>query len=89
VQAALQLLGAGMLYAAGVWLVATVAKYRAAKVTRPRSRLQLYALQAAQIAGTFLFISFVHLFFRAGLAGRPISDTWADLVVLFGPATQG
>ncbi len=87
VQAALQLVGAGALYAAGVWLVATIANRRGGASATPRSRLQLQALHGAQIAGTFLFISCVHLLFRAGLSGRPISETWSDFVVLFGPAT--
>lgn len=83
----LQLVAAGVLYAAGVWLVATIAKRQGGASPKRRSRLQLHGLHAAQVVSTFLFVSCVHLLFRAGLSGHPISETWKDFVLLFGPAT--
>ena len=42
----------------------------------------------AATAATFVFVSFVHLVFRAGLSGRPLHSTWSDLTLLLGPTVE-
>jgi len=87
--AAVQLLCAGALYGFGVWAVAAVGRRRAAG-TAPMERGPASRLlrRIAATAATFVFISFVHLVFRAGLSGRPLHSTWSDLTVLLGPTVE-
>ncbi|MEP7344105.1 MAG: MBOAT family O-acyltransferase [Gemmatimonadaceae bacterium] len=85
---ALQLFSAGLLYGSGVWLVATISSRRNDVPAKVRSRSQLIAIRIAQTAATFVFISFVNLIFHAGLAGRPIAETWSDVRLILGPSVQ-
>jgi MBOAT, membrane-bound O-acyltransferase family/AhpC/TSA family/Copper type II ascorbate-dependent monooxygenase, C-terminal domain len=83
--AAAQLFGSGILYAFGVWVVAAAGR-RAGEAPGDRLRAMGIARRVAATIATFVFISFVHLVFRAGLSGRPLHSTWSDLVLLVGPA---
>lgn len=85
--AAIQLLGAGALYGLGVWVVA-VAGRRAAAAPAERPQASRFARRVAATAATFVFISIVHLVFRAGLSGRSLRSTGSDLALLFGPTVE-
>lgn len=88
VDTAVQLLGAGALYGFGVWLVAAAGRRAAGRAPAERPRASRVPRRIAATAATFVFISFVHLVFRAGLSGRPWHSTWSDLTVLLGPTVE-
>lgn len=84
--AALQLFSAGALYAFGVWVVAATAPRAGAASPGGRSQASRLSRRIVATVATFVFISFVHLVFRAGLSGRRLHSTWSDLTLLLGPA---
>jgi hypothetical protein len=85
--AAAQLLGAGALYGVGVWAAAAAGR-RGLLPPGGGSRLARLARRVAATAATLVFVSFVHLVFRAGLSGRPLHSTRSDLALLAGPTVE-
>ena len=83
---AVQLFGSGALYAFGVWVVAAAGRRADPASPGGRSRASRIVRRVLATVATFVFISFVHLVFRAGLSGRPLHSTWSDLTLLLGPA---
>jgi MBOAT, membrane-bound O-acyltransferase family/AhpC/TSA family len=83
---AAQLFGSGILYAFGVWVVAAAGRHAGGAFSGGRSRGSAITRRITATIATFVFISFVHLVFRAGLSGRPLHSTWSDLKLLLGPA---
>ncbi len=84
--AAAQLFGSGALYAIGVWAFAAAGRRAGAAPPGERSQASRLVRRILATVATFVFISFVHLVFRAGLQGRPLHSTWSDLTLLLGPA---
>jgi hypothetical protein len=86
VAAVVQVFGAGALYALGVWVVAAAARRAGGESSGDRSRASRIVRRILATVATLVFISLVHLVFRAGLSGRPLHRTWSDLALLLGPA---